>query len=70
MGEFMEYTFERLDIDKLFANHNISGENKANEIMEWEVVSVTSTFGTLNAVPEKLPSFKNMGCFNHYKNKN
>ena len=66
----MEYTFERLDIEKLYANISLTGEEKLTDVMEWEVISVTSTFNTLNIAPEKLPSFKNMGCFNHYKNKN
>ena len=66
----MEYNFERLDIDKLFANYLMTGECMANGMLEWEIISVTSTFNTVNIIPEKLPSFKNMGCFNHYKNKN
>ena len=66
----MEYNFERIDIDillKAFANTNCCVESSH---LKWEIISATSTFAANNSIPEKLPSFKNMGCFNHYKNKN
>jgi len=63
-----------MDIDKLIHLHNIKGncdDNSAKEVgLEWELISVTSTFNISKMPPIKLPSFKNMGCFNHYKNKN
>ena len=70
----MEYNFERLDIDKLFNILNTHGncDHKtclANNL-QWETLTVTSTFNVAKMSTEKIPTFKNMGCFNHYKNKN
>ena len=71
---YMEYNFERLDIDKLFqimsANETCDQATCLASGLQWETLTVTSTFNIAKMPADKIPSFKNMGCFNHYKNKN
>ena len=40
--------------------------NLRDEMSEWELISVKTSFSE----PEKLPSMRHMGCFNHYQNRN
>lgn len=74
--KYMEYNFERLDIEKLFQVLNTCGQcdnqtcKSQPSPVQWETLTVTSTFNIAKMSNEKIPSFKNMGCFNHYKNKN
>jgi len=71
--KYMEYNFERLDIESLLNHYKSTGscsDDSVPESLQWELVSVTSTFNITNMSSEKIPTFKNMGCFNHYKNKN
>ena len=71
--KYMEYNFERLDIEQLlkyFKEYKICDEKNVPNNLKWELVSVTSTFNIANMSADKIPTFKNMGCFNHYKNKN
>ena len=69
----MEYNFERIDIEQLIKYYGQIGKCDDKTIppnLCWELISVTSTFNIANMSSEKIPTFKNMGCFNHYKNKN
>ena len=70
----MEYNFERIDIHKLLkvlAHRGRCDDPVAKvEGLIWEQITVTSTFNISKMSPDKIPAFKNMGCFNHYKNKN
>ena len=68
----MEYNFERINVEELIKHYQLTGACSDKDVppqLEWELVSVTSTFNINSLSSEKIPTFKNMGCFNHYKNK-
>jgi len=78
----MEYNFDRLDTLALFnylekrsnsplINMDLTSEEiLANPELGWETLTLTSTFNIARMTSDKVPSFKNMGCFNHYKHRN